>query len=453
MPNYTKNYNLEKPLQEEFYNVDIFNANADIIDAELKKRASLDESGKVITEELPIGTANGVAGLDANGKVATGNLPIGTANGVAGLDETGKLPASAIPSGVGGGSGKRTSRYTVGSSSYGWTESDCDYLCDGTADEVEINAAIQALRSTGGEVVLLDGQYNLAGAIIVDKDNVTLTGNGANTKLIRGFTSTSDIPAMIFVNADYCTIRNLYLDGMNGNYTDSNQNGICTGSSVQYAMIEGNTIISCAGAGVRIQYNNNNVIKNLFRFDEYAIRVYNGSKNTVIGNTCRMGNYGIQLAAADGNAVVGNLIAENDMIAIVLSSSSNNTVCGNVCDENYRGIGLTSATDNAINGNTCNNNSEYGIHIGASCTNNTIAGNTCISNTSGDIYISDANNILYSKEGHTHAASAITAGTFAGQVVANSGGQAAGTYLVRNQKLSASEETPTVNGAICWLYE
>ena len=32
MPNYTDNLNLEKPLQSENYNVDIFNSNADKID-------------------------------------------------------------------------------------------------------------------------------------------------------------------------------------------------------------------------------------------------------------------------------------------------------------------------------------------------------------------------------------------------------------------------------------
>lgn len=58
-----------------------------------------------------------------------------------------------------------------------------------------------------------------------------------------------------------------------------------------------------------------------------------------------------------------------------------------------------------------------------------------------------------SYEGHTQAASTITAGTFAGQVVANSTSQTPGTYLVRNSKLSASEETPMVNGQICWVYE
>ena len=56
-------------------------------------------------------------------------------------------------------------------------------------------------------------------------------------------------------------------------------------------------------------------------------------------------------------------------------------------------------------------------------------------------------------EDHTHTASDITGGTFGGQVAANNSGQSPSVYLVRNQKLSATEETPTVNGEICWLYE
>ena len=36
MADYTDNYNLIKPSQEDFYNVDDFNANADIIDKTIK---------------------------------------------------------------------------------------------------------------------------------------------------------------------------------------------------------------------------------------------------------------------------------------------------------------------------------------------------------------------------------------------------------------------------------
>lgn len=55
--------------------------------------------------------------------------------------------------------------------------------------------------------------------------------------------------------------------------------------------------------------------------------------------------------------------------------------------------------------------------------------------------------------GHTHTAGAISAGTFAGQVVANSGGQDPGSSLLRNAKLVATETAPTVNGEIAWTYQ
>ena len=54
---------------------------------------------------------------------------------------------------------------------------------------------------------------------------------------------------------------------------------------------------------------------------------------------------------------------------------------------------------------------------------------------------------------HDQAASTITAGTFAGQVVANSSGQTPSTSLLRNSKLVSVETNPTISGEICWQYE
>lgn len=82
-------------------------------------------------------------------------------------------------------SGKRTCRFVVGTSTAGWTEADCDFLCDGTDDQVEINAAIEALPGNGGEIALLDGDYHLGGGILSGKFNVALRGNGPGTTLIR----------------------------------------------------------------------------------------------------------------------------------------------------------------------------------------------------------------------------------------------------------------------------
>lgn len=53
----------------------------------------------------------------------------------------------------------------------------------------------------------------------------------------------------------------------------------------------------------------------------------------------------------------------------------------------------------------------------------------------------------------TVSASMITAGTFFGQVMADSSWQTPGTSLLRNSKLVTSDTNPTVNGEICWTYK
>jgi hypothetical protein len=63
-----------------------------------------------------------------------------------------------------------------------------DYVCDGTADEVEIKAAIAALPATGGKVVLSEGTFHCdAGAsvaIALSDDDVVLEGQGMDVTIL-----------------------------------------------------------------------------------------------------------------------------------------------------------------------------------------------------------------------------------------------------------------------------
>lgn len=76
-------------------------------------------------------------------------------------------------------SGKRTCRFVVGTSTNGWTQADCDYLCDGVDDQVEIQAAIDAAPEDGCEIVVLDGVYNLSSVftIIGRVRSLSIVGN------------------------------------------------------------------------------------------------------------------------------------------------------------------------------------------------------------------------------------------------------------------------------------
>lgn len=84
MATYTDNYKLKKPAPEDFVDIADLNENADKIDAALKDKADLDESGKLKEDQLPSlsyiptsqkGAAGGVASLGADGKVPSGQLP------------------------------------------------------------------------------------------------------------------------------------------------------------------------------------------------------------------------------------------------------------------------------------------------------------------------------------------------------------------------------------------
>lgn len=61
--------------------------------------------------------------------------------------------------------GSRGGYVVVGTSTAGATVTTCDFLCDGTADDVEINAAIQKAQELNMDVLLLNGEYMLSNPI------------------------------------------------------------------------------------------------------------------------------------------------------------------------------------------------------------------------------------------------------------------------------------------------
>lgn len=212
--------------------------------------------------------------------------------------------------------GKRVCRLVVGTSTSGWTSADCDYLCDGTADDVEINAAIQALPSTGGEVVILDGTYNITATIAMNKDNVKLSGNGAATVLKRMWDSSVSEGVITVTAANGgCCIESFWIDGNRTTYVSNNNSGIYLNNS-----------------------NNNTVTGNTCNNNNRGIRLYISDNNTITGNTYNNNNYGIYLYNISDNAVTGNA-CYNNTTGIYLSSSNNNTVTGNTC---IRGTGQSS---------------------------------------------------------------------------------------------------------------
>lgn len=100
---------------------------------------------------------------------------------------------------------------------------------------------------------------------------------------------------------------------------------------------------------------------------------------------------------------------------------------------------------------------------GAAGANATINGVNALTLTTGTGLSGSQSGSTYtlSLASHNQAASTITAGTFAGQVVANASGQTPGTKLLRNSKLMSGADYDAVtdwsehitNGEIAWRYE
>ena len=297
---------------------------------------------------------------------------------------------------VEGGSdeGKRTARFTIGTTQAGWTTADCDYLCDGTNDQEEINAAITALPATGGEIVILDGTYNITAKINVTKDNVSIRGNGNATILKRMYNSSVKEGVITLTSRSGCKIANLQMEGNKTSYIHNNNYGIYLSSSSDNT-VTGNTCNNNYGSGIYLSESSNNTVTyNTCNNNNYGIRLSSSNNNTVTGNTCNNGSsssHGIYLSESSNNTVTGNTCNNNNR-GFYLSSSSNNTITGNTCNNNSSyGIYLYSSSDNTVTGNTCNNNSN-GIYLYSSSDNNAITGNICNNNNNYGICLSSSCN-------------------------------------------------------------
>lgn len=263
---------------------------------------------------------------------------------------------------------KKTSTIVIGTSEAGYTANDVDYLCDGTADQAEINAAVASLTN-GGKIVLLEGTYNISAPIEMNTTGVKLCGMGHATKikpsvnnisLIKynsnwaSWSSVSDmwlgcdsknttitgieVIGTWCVKVSDCIIRNVNygIKSMANNmvfdkiFIEQANYGIVIDTESGYA----NKIInSCIGfasvVGIRIGASSfaNTILNNCFMASSMGIEIA-GSKNIVSGSSFTWG------AATSVNILSGavnNIVTENILMGsdVINSGGSTNTILNN----------------------------------------------------------------------------------------------------------------------------
>lgn len=265
----------------------------------------------------------------------------------------------------GGSGGKRYARIVIATSTAGYTASDCDYLCDGTADDVEINAAIQALPSTGGEIIILDGTYNITSSIVL-KSNIIIAGNGSATVLMREWNSSAstylNTGVINIPSITNCSITNLQINGNKSSYTAAHNVGI-SGYNSSFILIK--NVIS-----------NNNEYHGINLNECSSCSVYNCNCNENNGSGIFIYS-GADTLVTNNINVIGNLCNTNSSYGIHLEDLSYGTCSENICNSNTKlGIHCINMSNVNIIGNNCNYNGD-GMYLGENSINNTISGNNC----------------------------------------------------------------------------
>lgn len=289
-------------------------------------------------------------------------------------------------------SGKRVCRFVVGTSTSGWTASDCDYLCDGTNDQEEINAAISALPGNGGEVLLLDGTYNVTSSINLNVPNAKLSGSGNSSKIVPSANA-------IVVNAGCCEVSSLSIE-----CNDSiNQNGIIinqiSSPASTYIVITNNYIY---GAHYGIRNNGSDrvlITNNRCASNRNGISLRDNSNDNIISDNfcCNSILDGIYIYSFRG--LIANNVVESCGTEGINLMGSNNIVTGNYITNCNKGISLDSRVSyNNISNNYISNNKTDQISLNGDY--NTIVGNSCFqasdysSSQNSIIAYDDANNNL-----------------------------------------------------------
>ena len=108
-----------------------------------------------------------------------------------------------------------------------------DYIADGTADDVEIQAAIDALPTAGGTVFLSEGTFTLAEGININDNDIAFVGSGYATLIKAGSSVTFTNSALVRTSGGKSRIRiaNLTIDGNKANNTGGADNIRITSAS------------------------------------------------------------------------------------------------------------------------------------------------------------------------------------------------------------------------------
>lgn len=293
--------------------------------------------------------------------------------------------------------GRRPATYVVAASDApaSW-RAQCDTLCTGTNDHLNIQEALDA----GYDVLLSPGTFYIEVSLSLSSNNM-LSGFGQLTVLT---TTTADLDIVTATGGSGTektgiVVRDLCIDGDAGSVV--NDCGI-KWAYVDKSYIINCNILDCGENGISLTNCDwNEVSGNYLSGNDtesfYGVYLDLSCSNIIKDNRCTGNEYGILIYRSDYNAVQGNVCGSNAADGIVLWDSDDCNVTGNNCSNNSESGILVYGRRLSVFGNSCNSNGYNGIRLQTGVYDSTISGNACNSNTLQGIYGSCLYNVSVSQ--------------------------------------------------------
>lgn len=147
--------------------------------------------------------------------------------------------------------GRAATLVVAASDALAHVKAQADYVCDGTADNAEIQTAINAANAAGGGTVALsNGTFNIAVAVVM-KASTSLFGQGWRATTLRIANNVNVNAIEIPVAATYAMVSDLGIDGNAGNNAGAGI-GIYSLNAV-HPSLENLFIINCQDNALYIQ--------------------------------------------------------------------------------------------------------------------------------------------------------------------------------------------------------
>jgi len=226
-----------------------------------------------------------------------------------------------------------------------------------------IQAAINALPSTGGKVFLPAGTYSITSTTTIPS-NVWIEGAGASSTILYVQNNSN---CSVFANSDQT----------NGN----------TNIKISNLKIDGNKSNNTSGYGIYFKYVDNSQVENCFIYNTAweAIYFYGSEKNIVSHNIVDgSGGYGIRFYTGSHNIITDNLV-QNNVYTGIFSGSYYTTIANNVVKNNSTGGGTggisSSGKYSTVANNVCEGNGHAGISLSSGGDYSVVSGNVCKGNS------------------------------------------------------------------------